>query len=72
MLQTSGRGAKYKSSGLYFKRRADHDCVAGGLCKRSAAMIPFDTAENKVTAGAWFHISLNYLTADSNKHHRDG
>lgn len=40
---------------------ADHDRSAGGLCKCSAAMIPFDTAEKKVTAGAGFDILLNYL-----------
>lgn len=31
--------------------------------QRSAAMIPFDTAEKKVTGGAWFDIALNYLPA---------
>lgn len=55
------------------KRRADHDRTAGGLCKRSAAMIPFDTEKKKVTAGAWFSdISLNYLPSAFSKYQRDG
>lgn len=58
-------------------------CRLGGLqtlcrprsCCRSlqdsAAMVPFDRAEKKVTAGAGFHITLNYLPADFNKHEKD-
>lgn len=54
-------------------QRQSSDVQIGGLhllqtttcCRRSlqlsAAWIPFDTAEKKVTGGAWFDISLNDL-----------
>lgn len=69
MLQTRGRGVKCRLGGLQTL------CRPRSCCRRSlqdsAAMVPFDRAEKKVTAGAGFHITLNYLPADFNKHEKD-
>lgn len=63
------QGCEVQIGGLHFKHLVDHRAAAG-LCSRSA-MIPFDTAEKKVTGGAWFDISLNDLRAGFSKHHKD-
>lgn len=57
--------------GLHFKHVADHDLACRRSLQRSTAMISFDAAEKKVTGGAWFGISSNYLLQASAKHRKE-